>query len=80
MPAYRAIPDTDASRAVCNAMIVASLPPTLAYIALAFPVGRQRSTAALAFLFFPLWNLVLVGICFGVAVAFERWKDRTRAA
>lgn len=78
--AWRAIPETDASRARLVAAIVATLPPLLAYIALAIPIGRQSSTSGLAWAFFPLWHLMLVGVCFGVASALERWNARPRKA
>lgn len=78
--AHRMLPDTHASRARLVAAVVATLPSTLAYIALAFPLGRQSSTAGLAFLFFPLWQLILVGVCFTVAGFAERRSGRARRA
>ena len=53
------------------ALLAAGLFGSVAYFDLLFPTSRIRSTAALAFVFIPIWQLALYGCALGVSFVFD---------
>lgn len=74
--AYRLV-SPPASRLLRVAAILACVVPVVAYGTIAFPVGRQSSTAALGFVFIPIWHFALIGVCsLAVSVFESRFRRR----